>query len=126
VDTQGEHAIFRVLDAYNRSNAMNLVALTVLLKWLSARVTDTPDGWTKSRWYLAFFSGIHDPVCLARPLGGSVGQGLEGSRHGLHGLGGDLQVVTGDQPGRIVVGDPDLSRLILPDERLEREIDADA
>jgi hypothetical protein len=34
VDARGERAITHVLDAYNRSNAMNLVALTGLLEWL--------------------------------------------------------------------------------------------
>ena len=37
VDARGERAITHVLDAYNRSNAMNLVALTGLLEWLRAR-----------------------------------------------------------------------------------------
>jgi hypothetical protein len=34
VDARGERAIAHVLDSYNRSNAMNLVALTGLLEWL--------------------------------------------------------------------------------------------
>ena len=34
VDAGGERAIGRILDYYNRSNAMNLVALTGLLDWL--------------------------------------------------------------------------------------------
>ena len=34
VDAGGERAIGRILDSYNRSNAMNLVALTGLLDWL--------------------------------------------------------------------------------------------
>jgi hypothetical protein len=34
VDAESEHAIAHVLDSYNRSNAMNLVALTGLLEWL--------------------------------------------------------------------------------------------
>ncbi|PON14560.1 hypothetical protein C2W62_28420 [Candidatus Entotheonella serta] len=35
VDASGESAITRILDAYNRSNPMNLVALTTLLTYLS-------------------------------------------------------------------------------------------
>ena len=38
VDAEGESAINRILDAYNRSNPMNLVALTTLLAYL-----DDPD-----------------------------------------------------------------------------------
>jgi len=37
VDARGERAIAQVLDVYNRSNAMNLVALTGLLEWLRTR-----------------------------------------------------------------------------------------
>lgn len=36
VDETAERAIVRILDSYNRSNAMNLVALTGLLEWLRA------------------------------------------------------------------------------------------
>ena len=51
VDAGGERAIGRILDSYNRSNAMNLVALTGLLDWLRSgaasgqAVADALTGW---------------------------------------------------------------------------------
>jgi len=42
VDAPAERAIARVLDSYNRSNAMNLVALTGLLEWLRVRAAARP------------------------------------------------------------------------------------
>jgi hypothetical protein len=42
VDARGERAITHVLDVYNRSNAMNLVALTGLLEWLRVGAVARP------------------------------------------------------------------------------------